>query len=128
MRMNRRAGTRPELAFRRALRQFGLSPSSTNDRSLPGAPDLTFKAVKLAVFVDGCFWHGCPLCLPSVPTNNRVYWISKFEQNRLRDQRTERALRRLGWSIIRVRQCRLRLALELQVTRLQRKLTKLGLT
>jgi DNA mismatch endonuclease (patch repair protein) len=70
-----------------------------NVRSLPGSPDLVVSELKLAIFVNGCFWHGCPRCY-SAPKHNRAWWNRKISNNRRRDRRVTRQLRDLGYSVI----------------------------
>lgn len=69
--------------------------------SLPGSPDFVFKSANLVVFVDGCFWHGCPKCYKA-PGNNAAFWAEKVEYNRRRDRRINRILRSRGWRVLRV--------------------------
>jgi DNA mismatch endonuclease (patch repair protein) len=68
---------------------------------LPGTPDFVFRRERLALFVDGCFWHACPRCYKR-PTSNRVFWDEKAERNRVRDRAVVAELRSLGWRVIRV--------------------------
>jgi DNA mismatch endonuclease (patch repair protein) len=68
---------------------------------LPGKPDFAFPKQKVAVFVDGCFWHGCPKCYIR-PKTNRKFWDKKREDNMARDKRVTRQLRRQGWKVIRI--------------------------
>lgn len=68
---------------------------------LPGRPDFIFRQQKLAVFVDGCFWHGCPRCYRR-PRSNQAFWDAKVSNNRNRDRRVTRQLRHQGWRVIRV--------------------------
>ncbi|MGO9528791.1 MAG: very short patch repair endonuclease [Verrucomicrobiia bacterium] len=68
---------------------------------LPGQPDFAFPKSKVIVFVDGCFWHGCPRHF-RLPRSNISYWRSKISRNKRRDSRTTRALRRNGWKVLRV--------------------------
>ena len=75
----------------------------------PGRPDFSFRKKKVAVFVDGCFWHGCPRCF-RLPKQNRAFWKAKIEGNRKRDLSVNGRLRRLGWKVIRIRECQLRKA------------------
>lgn len=63
-----------------------------------GRPDFAFPKAKLAVFVDGCFWHGCPRCYRA-PATNRRFWRAKYEYNVERDRRISRALRKSGWKV-----------------------------
>lgn len=68
---------------------------------LPGNPDFVFPDASLAIFVDGCFWHGCPKCYHR-PLSNRKYWDAKVERNKARDKRLRAKLQRSGWSVLRV--------------------------
>jgi len=70
-------------------------------RPLPGRPDFVFPARRLAVFVDGCFWHGCPRH-GTMPKGNRSFWRAKIARNRERDREVGAELRRLGWKVLRV--------------------------
>lgn len=69
--------------------------------ALPGRPDFVFQKARVAIFVDGCFWHGCPLH-GRKPGSNSAYWLPKLARNRERDRQTTRALRRRGWRVIRI--------------------------
>ena len=71
------------------------------DWPLPGKPDFVFPKHRLAVFVDGCFWHGCPRCY-SEPIDNAEYWSEKIRGNSLRDRRIVRLLRAKGWQVLRL--------------------------
>lgn len=66
-----------------------------------GKPDFVFRAYKLAIFVDGCFWHMCPKH-SNIPVNNRAFWKRKLESNKKRDQLVNRKLRLFGWSVLRI--------------------------
>jgi DNA mismatch endonuclease (patch repair protein) len=68
-----------------------------------GKPDFAWPGRKVAVFVDGCFWHGCRC--KYLPRTNTAFWRSKIVNNRLRDQRVSRALRREGWKVVRIKEC-----------------------
>jgi DNA mismatch endonuclease, patch repair protein len=69
--------------------------------NLPGRPDFVFKAENLAIFVDGCFWHGCSRCY-KLPHDNRTYWRKKTITNRERDRIRSRQLRKMGWRVLRI--------------------------
>jgi DNA mismatch endonuclease, patch repair protein len=73
---------------------------------LPGKPDFVFRARKVAVFVDGCFWHGCPRH-GRVPASRVEYWAPKLARNAQRDRAVSRALRASGWKVLRVWECSL---------------------
>src|SRR5437899_2518770 len=70
-------------------------------QSLPGLPDFVFRLSRLAVFVDGCFWHGCSKHC-RMPRENSAYWNHKISGNRARDRRVSRALLKGGWRVIRI--------------------------
>ncbi|WP_354412660.1 very short patch repair endonuclease [Variovorax atrisoli] len=69
---------------------------------LPGTPDFAWPGLKVAVFVDGCFWHGCPRCNRPLPKTNSAFWAAKVARNQRRDRASARRLRALGWSVLRV--------------------------
>jgi len=68
---------------------------------IEGKPDFVFPQKRIALFVDGCLWHGCPKHC-RIPQTNRSYWINKISTNRKRDDRVRRQLRKKGWTVIRV--------------------------
>lgn len=103
-RMSRQArrDTAPELALRRLLHAAGLRYRV--DAPLPGMPrrraDVLFTRAKVAVFVDGCFWHGCPQHATH-PANNGAWWAAKLARNIERDRETDAHLEGLGWTVLR---------------------------
>ena len=70
-------------------------------------PDFVFPKARLALFVDGCFWHGCPRH-GTQPKGNRAFWKNKLVQNKARDRRVNRALRQAGWRVVRIWECALK--------------------
>jgi len=92
--------TSPELTLRRALWARGLR-YRLNVRTPGGRPDLTFAKDRLAVFIDGCFWHGCPLHYTR-PRSREEFWSAKLIENIDRDCRQATALRAAGWSVLRL--------------------------
>ena len=100
MARQKRTGTRPELILRSELHSRGLR-FRVNRRQLPGTPDIVFGPAKVAVFVDGCFWHSCP-DHGVLPKNNREWWRTKLRANRERDLRKNQELEELGWLVIHV--------------------------
>ncbi|MDT5060627.1 MAG: mismatch endonuclease, patch repair protein [Acidobacteriota bacterium] len=95
----RSKGTRLEEKLVGILNGAGLTRHTRYLRGLPGTPDIAFEDAKVAVFLDSCFWHGCPKHL-RMPSTNTEYWQSKIEKNIKRDHRQRAALRRLGWRAI----------------------------
>ena len=99
MRRMPRRDTKPELMIRRELHVRGMR---FHVRSrLPGRPDIVFTRAKLAVFIDGCFWHQCP-DHGNVPRNNREWWLEKLEGNVARDRRKDEELADMGWRVLHV--------------------------
>jgi DNA mismatch endonuclease (patch repair protein) len=92
-----------ELAVARLLRRWGLK-GWRRHLSLSGRPDFTWRRERVVLFVDGCFWHGCPRCY-SLPRSNTAFWREKLEGNRRRDRRISRILRAAGWKVLRVWEC-----------------------
>ncbi len=91
--------TKPEMRLRRTLHAAGLRYRV--HRKLPGRPDIVFGPARLAVFLDGCWWH----CYPQhfrMPESNTDFWREKFKRNVERDRRVTAKLRAAGWSVIRV--------------------------
>lgn len=99
MRRVRSRDTSCERALRSAIHACGLRFRLRSD--LPGRPDIVFPSARVAVFVDGCFWHACPLHC-RLPATNRAYWEAKIARNAARDARTAAVLRQLGWRVVRV--------------------------
>lgn len=116
-RIRGRGNKETELALAKLLRQHGikdwhrhlqlriLSPV-TRHVSLSVRPDFVFPKVMLAVFVDGCFWHGCPKH-GTKPKNNAAFWRRKLASNTRRDRLVNRTLRRAGWRVVRIWECAL---------------------
>ena len=89
-----------ELALVKLFRRHHVTGWRRN-QSVFGKPDFVFPKIRLAVFVDGCFWHGCPKHATK-PKNNRGFWRRKFSANKTRDVLVTRTLRRAGWRVVRV--------------------------
>lgn len=103
MRGNRAAETSPEVALRSALHRMGLRfrKNVSPEAGIRCRVDIVFRTERVAVFVDGCYWHRCPVhgVMPAV---NREYWEAKLDRNVTRDRRNEADLRRAGWTVVRV--------------------------
>ena len=94
-----RRDTKPEVQLRRELHRRGLR--FRLHLQLPGRPDIGFTRARLAVFVDGCCWHVCPVH-GTVPKNNGDWWASKLDANVVRDRVKDQLLTDLGWSVLHV--------------------------
>lgn len=94
--------TKPEMSVRRVLHARGLRyrVDYRPEQSIRSRPDLTFSRARVVVYIDGCFWHGCPVH-HTVAATNASYWREKLEANRERDRRSSAAFRDLGWTVLR---------------------------
>ncbi|MBI4897602.1 MAG: very short patch repair endonuclease [Actinobacteria bacterium] len=104
MRANRDRDTSIEIALRCALHGRGMRFRKNLRIDLPAGrvrPDIVFTKLKLAVFVDGCFWHGCT-AHRTIPRSNHDFWRRKIEGTRFRDEAQTKLLRSSGWAVIRV--------------------------
>ncbi len=97
----RQSGTDLELTLRNALWQAGYKYRLKTKIKLPGTPDIIFPGAKLAIFVDGCFWHGCPIH-GTMSKTNTGFWRAKIARNQERDIETDNKLSELGWHSIRI--------------------------
>lgn len=100
-----RGNASTELALAKELRRNGVigwrrhSPIRIDSRLV--RPDFVFRQSKVVVFVDGCFWHQCPQHA-TMPSSRRSFWEAKLQANKARDRRDSRALRKLGWKVVRI--------------------------
>ena len=99
MSANRPKDTKPELLMRWALRQVGIPGYRLHWKKAPGRPDIAYPGRKIAVFVNGCYWHRCPKCDLPLPKSNTEWWKKKFEKNVERDARKKRSLEETGWKV-----------------------------
>jgi DNA mismatch endonuclease (patch repair protein) len=103
------------------LRNAGPAGWRTH-QALPGTPDFSWPAARVAVFVDGCFWHGHDCGKNVSPRTNAKAWREKIDRNKARDRRVNRDLRRDGWSVLRVWECSLANVPERCVARIRRRI------
>lgn len=109
MQGNKRANTKPELVMRRELRAAGYPGYRLQWKKVPGHPDIAYPGRKIAIFINGCFWHhheGCKYA--TTPKSNVEYWTAKFERNIERDEQVEQELEDMGWRVIVVWECELK--------------------
>ena len=95
-----RGNKNAELALIRFFRRHRITGWRRNQKVF-GKPDFIFSQARVAIFVDGCFWHGCPRHGTS-PKSNQKYWKQKFSANEQRDRLVNRTLKRDGWRVIRI--------------------------
>jgi DNA mismatch endonuclease (patch repair protein) len=118
-RVRGRGNKNTELALINVLRTYKVS-GWRRRATIFGSPDFIFPRARVALFVDGCFWHSCPKH-QSVPASNRAFWLRKLARNQRRDRLVTRTLRKSGWKVIRVWQHELTRVNELRlVSRLRR--------
>lgn len=108
MQANKSKDTGPELLVRSALREAGYPGYRLHWKKAAGHPDICYPGRKIAIFVNGCFWHRCPYCTGSMPKTNVAFWEAKFARNRARDVRDHEALCAEGWEVIVIWECRLK--------------------
>ncbi|MBI2434461.1 MAG: very short patch repair endonuclease [Candidatus Hydrogenedentes bacterium] len=112
-----------EVAFRMALVRRGIKGWSLHPKTVSGRPDIYFAEERLAVFLDGCFWHGCRRC-GHVPERNNAFWRHKFKLNMERDVKKTNQLRGAGISVLRLWEHELKLDLDLCLAKLLIRLEK----
>jgi len=115
--------TGPEVALRTALNEFRVRFSTRS--TLPGSPDIVIRNARLAVFVHGCFWHGCPYHYRP-PKSRKAYWSHKLAMNKARDEHAKRDLRRLGWRVFVAWECQVRRNPTVLADRIHRLVTSAG--
>ena len=101
----RTSGGTTERKMEKLLRVRGIS-GYRKQWPVAGKPDFAWPKSRVVLFVDGCFWHGCPRCDRPSKSNTR-YWKAKIVSNRRRDARVARKLRKEGWSVLRVWECKI---------------------
>lgn len=113
--------TTPELAIRKLLHGMGYR-FRLHRKDLPGKPDIVLPKYNVVIFVNGCFWHGCPLCNHALirPKTNNDYWNNKLDRTLERDKKNIVALKKLGWRVLTVWECQTKKKV---IDRLENKLT-----
>lgn len=100
MSANRSKDTGPELVLRKALSERKIRGYRLHRKSVPGRPDISFGPEKVAIFINGCFWHRCPKCKLPLPGSNKAFWKQKFTRNKRRDRLNVKRLQRLDWRVL----------------------------
>ncbi len=95
-------GTKLERRLWAMLAGMGLKGWKKNVDTITGKPDVVFTDQRIVVFMDGCFWHGCPYCCRKLPKTNREYWEKKIERNVELAQLHNEQLQRDGWTVVRI--------------------------
>ena len=105
MQANKAKNTKPEVLLRKALWKAGIQGYRLHPRQLPGRPDIVFGKARLAIFINGCFWHRCPSCDLPLPKSNTDFWKKKFDANVARDRKKIASLEEAGWRALTIWEC-----------------------
>ena len=99
--------TGPEKYVRKELRKRGFN-FTLHKKNLPGKPDIVLKKYKTIINVNGCFWHHHNCGMYNIPKNNRKFWLNKFKKNKERDEINTGKLRKLGWKVYIIWECKIK--------------------
>jgi DNA mismatch endonuclease, patch repair protein len=108
MSSNKGKNTKLEKKFREALLRADMRGYRLNLARLPGRPDICFTKKKVAIFINGCFWHRCPHCNLPLPNDNTEFWENKFNSNVERDKKKKEQLLQMGWKVIVIWECQIK--------------------
>lgn len=114
--------TKPEIILRKNLWKKNLRGYRLHVSTIPGRPDVTFIKKKVAIFVNGCFWHRCPHCRLALPKTHIEFWKEKFRRNIERDKRKSRALKKLGWNVLVLWECEIKMNVNFCIEKIIKKL------
>lgn len=99
--------TKPELILRKVLWDNDIKGYRLHWKKAPGRPDIAFPGKRIAIFVNGCYWHQCPFCQPKIPKSHSEFWIEKFRRNIKRDHEKIVQLNEKGWKSLTIWECQL---------------------
>jgi DNA mismatch endonuclease (patch repair protein) len=108
MSSNKGKNTKPELFFRKTLWHNNIRGYRLHLKKVHGTPDISFPGDKIAIFINGCFWHRCPYCQLQLPKSNKEFWKKKFDGNIKRDKRKFDLLEKEEWKVIVIWECQLK--------------------
>ena len=117
-RIRSRGNKDTELALAKLLRRNKIT-GWRRHQPVIGKPDFIFPKSRLAIFVDGCFWHGCPKHATK-PKNNRAFWHRKLSANKIRDRLVNQTSRQAGWQVLRIWECALQIRPESCIQRIEK--------
>ncbi|WP_114793114.1 very short patch repair endonuclease [Niabella yanshanensis] len=109
--------TKPELIVRKLLWQKGYKGYRLHP-TIPGKPDIVFLKKKVAVFVNGCYWHRCPHCNLPMPRSNTEFWAEKFHKNVARDNKKREELEQANWKVLVLWECEIKKQPEIEVEKI----------
>lgn len=119
MSSNRGKNTKPEIILRKTLWKNQIRGYRLHWKKVPGKPDIAFPGKKFAIFVNGCFWHRCPLCNLPLPKSNTDFWSEKFEKNIQRDRMKTNQLHQIGWHSLTIWECEINHNLQKTIHRIE---------
>ena len=119
MSANRAKDTKPELMVRKELYSLGLIGYRLHSKKIPGKPDISYNRYKLAIFINGCYWHRCPHCNLPLPKNNTDFWKQKFNANVNRDKVKGEQLNDIGWRVLTLWECKIKKNLDRQILKVK---------
>jgi DNA mismatch endonuclease, patch repair protein len=99
--------TKPEVNFRKALREAGMTGYRIHWK-VEGRPDVAYPGKRIAIFIHGCYWHRCPICQLPTPQTNTPFWQEKFTKNVERDFRKNKTLEEKGWTVLTFWECQIK--------------------
>lgn len=117
--------TSPEIALRKYLWENNLRGYRLHLKNVPGRPDITFPGKKIAIFVNGCFWHRCLYCNPPMPKSHSKFWKEKFKKNIERDIRKIRLLNKEGWKTLVVWECQIKNNVNICASKIKRLISQI---
>jgi DNA mismatch endonuclease (patch repair protein) len=107
MSANKSKNTKPEIILRKGLWASGIKGYRLHWKKAPGSPDISFPGKRVAIFVNGCFWHRCPYCELPLPKTHSRFWHEKFKKNIQRDKKKIELLQKEGWKTLIIWECQL---------------------
>jgi DNA mismatch endonuclease (patch repair protein) len=115
MRRIRSKNTKPEIFVRKIIKDMGIKGYRLHSKNIPGTPDLVWVKQKVAIFINGCFWHG-HTCKEGKrrPKSRLEYWLPKIERTQKRDRKYKRQLKALNWKVLTIWDCQLKNACKLE--------------
>lgn len=116
--------TSPERKLRMGLIRSGIKGLKVHVKTIPGVPDIVYPKAKVAIFVNGCFWHRCPKCKLKLPKTHKSFWKSKFLKNVSRDRKNKRTLNKMGWTVLTIWECELKKDTDKIVLRIRKIIAK----
>ena len=123
MRANKAKNTKPELLMRKALWLEGIKGYRLNWEKVPGKPDIAFPGRKIAIFINGCYWHRCPQCDLPLPKTNTKFWKEKFDKNVERDRKKNDELLSLDWNVLVLWECGIKKNISVSVNKVNKVLS-----